>query len=240
MFNGLNVKNFKTLVAELPRKSIVTAFCRCDPITSKHYLLMKFLEKTAETHHADSVIFVTEDGVIPINRRLHYLKLAYPNIHYKVTSAITFTQAITELKQYKNIIAISDTLESTKYIKVINVKPYIDFDDHSEKLLSLAQNGDWDQFQDNAPSTLRTIDIRRMFNDIRVANGQEVILEDCASGGNALREQYLSGTIFNLGETVTIAGVPMTITRRGTNYVSLIDELGKIQTKFLTDLAGNE
>lgn len=233
------MKKFKTLVEQLPRKSIVTAFCRCDPITSKHYLLMKFLEKTALTHSADSVIFVTEDGVIPINRRLHYLKLAYPNIHYKVTSAITFTQAITELKQYKNIIAISDTLESTKYIKVINVKPYIDFDDHSEKLLGLAQNGDWDQFQDNAPSTLRTIDIRRMFNDIRVVNGQEVILENSVSG-NTLREQYLSGTIFNLGETVMIAGIPMTITRRGTNYVSLVDELGKTQTKFLTDLAGNE
>ena len=178
--------------------------------------------------------------IVKCSNLIHYLKLAYPNIHYKVTSAITFTQAITELKQYKNIIAISDTLESTKYIKVINVKPYIDFDDHSEKLLSLAQNGDWDQFQDNAPSTLRTIDIRRMFNDIRVANGQEVILENYASGGSTLREQYLSGTIFNLGETVMIAGIPMTITRRGTNYVSLVDELGKTQTKFLTDLAGNE
>lgn len=237
------MKTFREFNAQLPKNTLVTAYCKFDPPSTKHDLLIQFIQKVADIYNGEFAIFITENGIIPIKRRLHYLSLLYPKGRFIVTSALTLAQAIDELNnKYYNIIAISDTLKTEdvkykfNYIKIINVSPYLDFDQYSDELVTAATTGDWKKFKTNIPNHMRFIDAQRMMNDIRVAlNLSEIKIEPNSSGDN-IREQYIQGQIYKLGDTLNIDNQDMKIIKRGTNYVILENSFNQTFSRFIHDL----
>ena len=237
------MKSFQELRASLPSNTAVITFCQFDPPTSKHDLLVQFVEKIAELYKADALIFIHDEGAIPLHRRLYYLNLLYPDMTFKVSADATLAQAAASLRQrYRNLIVISNTFDSNEVpakfdiIKTININPYISFDEMSKDAVSLALSGNFNEFRSKLPVRTRMIDARRMMNDIRSTYGEPELHLEVSVPYNEMRERYINGQIFNINDTINIEGQDMTVIRRGTNYVVLLDSNGQTVSKFLSDL----
>ena len=79
--------NYRNLLESLPTKTIVFAFGRFQPPTSGHALLIKAVQKLAAANKADHVIFASrtndkKKNPLPVDRKIHYLKLMFPRINF--------------------------------------------------------------------------------------------------------------------------------------------------------------
>lgn len=237
------MKSFRELRDSLPSNTVVVTFCQFDPPTNKHDLLVQFVNKIAELYKADALIFIHNDGIIPLQRRLYYLNLLYPDVTFKPTESVTLAQAIVPLRnRYRNLVVISNLMDRFEVpvkfdiLKLIDINPYISFDQLSEDAVDLALNGNFEQFKAKLPLRMRTIDARRMMNDIRLSCGKDELRMEVNVPVNNIREQYIKGQIFKLDDVVCVEGQDLTIIHRGTNYVVLSDKQGNTISKFLSDL----
>lgn len=237
------MKSFRELRDSLPSNTVVVTFCQFDPPTNNHDLLVQFVDKIAELYKADALIFIHTDGIIPLQRRLYYLNMLYPNVLFKPTDSFSLAQAVVPLRnRYRNLIVISNSIDRFEVpvkfdiLKVIDVNPYISFDQLSENAVALALNGNFEDFKAKVPVRMRTIDARRMMNDIRLSCGKNELRMEVNAPVNNIREQYIAGQIFKLNDVVCVEGQNLTIVHRGTNYVVLSDDQGHTISKFLSDL----
>lgn len=265
------MKTYKSLMEAMPSKTIVFAFGRFNPPTTGHQLLVQFVKKAAQQSRADYAIYAsrTQDAKknpLSVDRKLHYLNLMFPNTKFVGASeqVRTFIEAATELsKRYKNLIMVAGSDRVPEYKKILDkyngdvfnfdsVKVLSagerdpDSDDVSgmsaSKMRAVALKGDFASFKSGLPSTMREIDARRLMNDVRTGMGADPIKEQIKLPHNDLREKYFRGDIYNVGEIVeSINGEPFEIIKRGTNYLLVKDENGKIQSKWLheVDQRGN-
>ena len=103
--------NYRNLLESLPAKTVVFAFGRFSPPTIGHELLLKVIKKVATTNKADHIVYVSrtvdkKKNPLPVDRKLHYLKLMFPNINFIAANdqQRSFLEAATELnKKYNNL-----------------------------------------------------------------------------------------------------------------------------------------
>ena len=102
----------------------------------------------------------------------------------------------------------------------------------ASKMRGAAVGGDKDSFLQGVPSDFR--DGEKLYRDVRKYMG---IREERDMGDmtdfETLRDQYLTGKIWNVGETVVVEGVEGEIVRKGTNYLSYMTEDGKVHKAWL-------
>jgi DNA-binding HxlR family transcriptional regulator len=102
----------------------------------------------------------------------------------------------------------------------------------ASKMRGAAVGGDKDSFLQGVPSDFR--DGEKLYRDVRKYMG---IREERNMGDmtdfETLRDQYLTGKIWNVGETVVVEGVEGEIVRKGTNYLSYMTEDGKVHKAWL-------
>ena len=102
----------------------------------------------------------------------------------------------------------------------------------ASKMRAAASSGDKDSFLQGVPSGFR--DGEKLYRDVRKYMG---IREERNMGDmtdfETLRDQYLTGKIWNVGETVVVEGVEGEIVRKGTNYLSYMTEDGKVHKAWL-------
>ena len=102
----------------------------------------------------------------------------------------------------------------------------------ASKMRGAAVEGDKDSFLQGVPSGFR--DGEKLYRDVRKYMG---IREERDMGDmtdfETLRDQYLTGKIWNVGETVVVEGVEGEIVRKGTNYLSYMTEDGKVHKAWL-------
>ena len=112
----------------------------------------------------------------------------------------------------------------------------------ASKLRSYAASGDYAAFARGVPNTMKMMQKRELFNTVRKAMNikEESELWEIAPkfDPEALRESYMNGEIFNIGDVVENlnTGLVGKVTRRGTNYIICVTENGIMFKSWLRDL----
>jgi len=248
-----HMKNYRQLLKELPSNKVVFAFGRFQPPTALHELQVKVVKRLAEQQRADYVIYASKDlkeELLPVDKKVHYMNLMFPNTNIQTTDASTFIEAVKTLnKKYKNIVMVSSADCKEDYEKILNKKNGTEFffetievvaagdkDPDENKLRESAKKGDYAKFKLSLPSALREIDSRRLMNDMRQGLGLDMVKEEIKLVKDELREQYFRGEIFNIGEFVESAGQQYEIIKRGSNHLLLKEESGKLVSKWIQDV----
>ena len=105
----------------------------------------------------------------------------------------------------------------------------------ASKMRAAATAGDFDSFKTGLPSGFR--DALKLYNDVRKYMG---IREERDMGDmndfETLRDLYLTGKLWNVGDLVEANGVKGKVIRKGTNYLSFVDENNKVHKTWLHDI----
>ena len=105
----------------------------------------------------------------------------------------------------------------------------------ASKMRAAAVSGDFDSFKTGLPSGFR--DALKLYNDVRKYMG---IREERDMGEmtdfETLRDMYLTGKIWNVGDIVEANGIKGKVIRKGTNYLSFVDEDNKVHKAWLYDI----
>ena len=96
-----------------------------------------------------------------------------------------------------------------------------------------AQDGDFDTFKKGSP--LKELDAKKMYLDVRKFMGVREERE-MSDDYDSLRDAYLTGKIWNVGEVVEANGVSGEVVRKGTNYLSFVSEDGKVHKAWLHEI----
>ena len=96
-----------------------------------------------------------------------------------------------------------------------------------------AQSGDFETFKNGSP--MKETDAKKMYDDVRKFMGVREAKEDLdiTSDYDLIRDAYLRGEWGNIGDIVEANGFSGEVVRRGTNYLSFVDEDGKFHKAFL-------
>ena len=105
----------------------------------------------------------------------------------------------------------------------------------ASKMRAAASSGDFDLFKTGLPSDFK--DGLQLYNDVRKNMG---IREERNMGEmtdfETLRDMYLTGKIWNVGDIVESNGNEGKVIRKGTNYLTFVSEDGKVYKTWLHDI----
>jgi hypothetical protein len=109
----------------------------------------------------------------------------------------------------------------------------------ASKMRAAAADGDKDLFLQGVPSTFKDGD--KLYSDVRKNMGirEERDMGDM-SDFETVRDAYLTGKIWNVGDVVESKGVTGEVVRKGTNYLSFVSEDGKVHKAWLHDIQVDE
>jgi hypothetical protein len=109
----------------------------------------------------------------------------------------------------------------------------------ASKLRKAASDGKFDEFKKGIPDTLNDADKKKYYFAVRKGMG---IRENREMGDDydSLRDAYLTGKIWNVGEVVEANGVSGEVVRKGTNYLSFVAEDGKVHKAWLHEIELDE
>ena len=105
----------------------------------------------------------------------------------------------------------------------------------ASKMRAAAAAGDFDSFSTGIPSGFA--DSKKLYRDVRNHMGirEEKDMGDM-SDFEYIRDQYLTGKIWNVGDVVEANGDVGEVVRKGTNYLSFMTEDGKVHKAWLHDI----
>ena len=106
----------------------------------------------------------------------------------------------------------------------------------ASKMRTAAEKGDFDSFKTGIPSTLNDADKKKLYFEVRKAMGLREE-RDMGDDYDSLRDAYLTGKIWNVGDVVNANGVSGEVVRKGTNYLSFVAEDGKVHKAWLHDIS---
>jgi len=258
------MKKYRQLIKELPSKKVVFAFGRFQPPTTGHELLVNAVKKIAIAQKADHVIFASrthdkKSNPLPVDRKVYYLKRMFPKTNFVAANeqVRTFMEAAAMLsKKYKNLVMVAGSDRIAEYTQLLNKYNGKNFtfdtievvsagerDPDSDsasgmsgtKMREAAKKGDYNLFKKGLPHTMTELDGKRLMNDIREGMGVEPVKEQVKFETNELRELYFAGKIFNIGDKVSDGKNVFEIVDRGSNYLTVVDKLGDLSKKWLSD-----
>ena len=253
------MKNFKQLVRELPSNKVVCAFGQFQPPTAGHELLVKAVQQIAGST-ADHVIYASanEDkklNPLPADRKVYFLKRMFSEGNFQATEVDSIVEVAFDLnKKYKHITVVASSDKVADYetelkehnghlynfdsIKVVSCGD-IDPDNNTVsaisgvKMCESAKQGNFNQFKKGVPHTLTELDSRRLMNDVRKGMGLEPIRETVLFERSKIREQFVAGKIFNVGDRVQDEAGTYEIMDRGANYITVVNESGELSKKWI-------
>ena len=109
----------------------------------------------------------------------------------------------------------------------------------ASKMRAAATDGDLESFKQGVPSGFK--DAEKLYRDVRKSMG---IREEKDMGEmdtyEEMRDAYLTGKIWNVGEIVEAKGMRGEIVRKGTNYISFVTEDNKVHKAWLHEIELDE
>ena len=109
----------------------------------------------------------------------------------------------------------------------------------ASKMRAAAADGDKDAFMTGLPSGFKNGD--KLYRDVRKYMGirEERDMGDM-SDFEVIRDMYLTGKIWNAGDVVEAKGITGEVVRKGTNYLSFVDDNGKVHKAWLHEITLDE
>ena len=256
------MKNYKQFMRELPSKKVVFAFGRFQPPGKNHGLVFAAVKHLATAQGADHIIYASrsqdkKSNPLPVDRKVYWLNRMFPKTNFigADDSIRTFIEAAKHLnKKYKNLVMVAGSDRVSEFQTLLDKYNGKEFnydtievvsagerDPDSEgtsgmsgtKMRDAAKNSDVKSFKRGLPSTVTTIDAKRLMNELREYMGLEVVKEDISFDRNELREQYLRGEVFLKGEFVQDEAGTYEIVDRGTNHLTVVNESGELLKKWI-------
>ena len=105
----------------------------------------------------------------------------------------------------------------------------------ASKMRAAAEKGDFDSFKTGIPNTMSDDDKKKMYLDVRRGQGMREERE-MGDDYDSLRDAYLTGKIWNVGESIEAKGISGEVVRKGTNYLSFVTEDGKVHKAWLHEV----
>jgi len=109
----------------------------------------------------------------------------------------------------------------------------------ASKMRFAAADGNFDTFSQGLPSGFK--DAKNIYRDVRKYMG---IREERDMGDmtdfETVRDAYLTGKFWNVGDLIEANGVNGEVVRKGTNYLSFADESGKVHKAWLHEIKLDE
>lgn len=232
--------------------SVVIVMGRFNPPTLAHESQIILASKTAKQNGSDRIIFVSDSDIgIPLSSRLQYVKTLFGGTvaPYKDGKVLDLIKTLS--KKYKDLTVISSAdkapllqkmltaLNPSRFkfrkIQVLSYGAKEPDSLYGSKINKTIADKNYTAFKATLPRGVKDIDARRLMNDIMVSMGintkPQIKLET-----NTIREQFYSGTIFNIGESVECNGAVYDILDRGSNYLTVSDSDGNISKKWLNEV----
>jgi hypothetical protein len=109
----------------------------------------------------------------------------------------------------------------------------------ASKMRAAAADGDKDAFVTGVPKSFK--DGEKLYRDVRKNMGirEERDMGDM-SDFEQVRDAYLTGKIWNVGDVVESKGISGEVVRKGTNYLSFVSEDSKVHKAWLHDIQVDE
>jgi nicotinamide mononucleotide adenylyltransferase len=253
------MKNFKQLIKELPSNRVVAAFGQFQPPTAGHESLVKAVQSIAGNN--DHIIYAStnedkKQNPLPTDRKIYFLQRMFSEGKFAASSKVNsiLEMAIDLNKRYKHLTVVTFSnrvAEVSEQLKQQNGKLYqfesikvisageTDPDNNTFsavsgiKMCESAKHGDIVQFKKGVPHTLTELDSRRLMNDVRKGMGLDPIRENIIYERTKVREQYVAGKIFNIGDRVKDEDGVYEIMDRGANYITVVNESGTLMKKWI-------
>ena len=258
----LKFNELQQRLKEAKEKKVVFSFGRMNPPTIGHEKLVNKIKSEAKTRGADARLYLShtsnkEKDPLTYNSKAKYAKKAF-GIFVK-SRARTIIEVAKELEAdgYTDIVLVfgeDRDAEMVNLIKKYNGKEFnfnsIDSvsagkrDPNAKgvegisgtKLRELAKTGQLDTFKKALASKLSDREKTAIYNEIRKVYS---ISDSAIFDRDELREAYLVGELFNVGDVVydMNENKEYEIVEQGTNFVYCMGEDGNVYTKWLSDLS---
>lgn len=262
------MKNYKTLVTEVNKSTIVVGFGRLNPPTSGHSLLIQKLIETAKSNSADYAMFIsrTQDkkkNPLPVDRKLFWAKKSFPGAN--IVAANEKIRTIIEVAamysgKYRNFVMVAGSDRVNEFqtllgkyngkefqfdsIEVVSAGERDPDADGAEgmsasKMRAAASQNDFASFKKGVSHSLSDADARKMFQELREHMGIKSVAESIFQVSKA-RNAYYLGKTFLVGQTVKEGDEYFEILHRGSNHLIVCDSEGNMKRKFIDSLQVSE
>ena len=247
-------------------KTVAFTFGRFNPPTIGHE---KLCDAVRRANPSDYKIYASQSqnpkkDPLQYVKKIAYMRQSFPK-HKRnivVSKARNVFEILVELNTYENLIMVvgSDRVKEfdmliKKYNGVASRHGFYEFKNvevlsagerdpdaegvtgmSASKMRAAAANSDFDSFKQGTP--LNDAQAKKLYFDVRKSMGirEELDLSDF----EVLRDLYLSEQIWNIGDLIITDEGCGEIIRRGTNYVSIIDEDNKVRKIWLHDIQMDE
>lgn len=256
-FNELQQK-----LKEAKEKKIVFSFGRMNPPTVGHEKLVNKIKSEAKTRGADARLYLShtsnkEKDPLTYDEKAKYAKKAFGI--FKKSRARTIIEVAKELEAdgYTDIVLVFGEDRDAEMVNLIKRYNGKDFNFNSinsvsagkrdpnakgvegisgTKLRELAKTGKIGDFKKALASKLSDREKTAIYNQIRKVYS---ISDSAIFDRDELREAYLVGELFNVGDVVydMNENTEYEIIEQGTNFVYCMGEDGNVYTKWLSDLS---
>ena len=258
----LKFTDLQQRLKEAKEKKIVFSFGRMNPPTIGHEKLVNKIKSEAKTRGADARLYLShtsnkEKDPLTYNEKAKYAKKAFDI--FKKSRARTIIEVAKELEAegYTDITLVFGEDRDAEMVNLIKKYNGKDFNFNSinhvsagkrnpkakgvegisgTKLRELAKTGQLEAFKEVLASKLSDREKTAIYNQIRKVYS---ISDDVMFDRDELREAYLMGEFFNVGDIVYDMNeeTEYEIIEQGPNFVYCKGEDGNVYTKWLSDLS---
>lgn len=258
----LKFNELQQRLKEAKEKKIVFSFGRMNPPTIGHEKLVNKIKSEAKTQGADARLYLShtsnkEKDPLTYNEKAKYAKKAFDI--FKKSRARTIIEVAKELEAdgYTDITLVFGEDRDAEMFNLVKKYNGKDFTFNSinrvsagkrnpkakgvegisgTKLRELAKTGKIDEFKEVLASKLSDSEKTAIYNQIRKVYS---ISDSAIFDRDELREAYLVGELFNVGDVVydMNENKEYEIVEQGTNFVYCMGEDGNVYTKWLSDLS---
>lgn len=241
---NINYNTFKNKLNEnkAPEKTAVFTFGRFNPVTSGHLVN---IDKVFDLP-GDHFIYVshTEDSdknPLSPSFKIKVLKSARPKYSdsfkvsdHKMYSPVQISEYLKN-KGYDKVIFVIGQDRLNEFKKVLSPLDYVevvssgkrDEDISGTKLRGFAIKNDYEDFAKLMGNDFSDNIIKKTFEAVR----KKLVTKE-----SELRENYISGKIFNINSIIESNKIYYQIIDRGTNYVRVVNEAGELKSFFLDNI----
>jgi len=252
---------FRDFIVEEKEKTTVFAFGRMNPgPTTGHEKLINTVKSLSKEHKADHLIVMSHSqdpkkNPLSPEQKLKHAKRFFPKINFKTSSkqSPSFLTHAAELHNSgtKHLVMVGGSDRAEEYhktlhkyngegegklfnFKSIKVVSSGERDPDAEgaegmsasKMRAHASSNNFKEFRKGVPSHVSDVHARELFHDTQTG---------MKSAPKSVREQYLNGEIFTLGNIVYFDESEGTIINCGKNYVVVESETG-VDKKWISDI----